>query len=169
MAENDPSATSKSSGAGLFLFAAGESSGKLAAYGVDGESGRLMRLETYEVGRMPWWVLAVNLPAAANRSGEKPGGKASGKPVKDLILPGESFLVEGRPAFVLLPPEEKRTKPQPWVLYAPTLPGLPDRHERWMHERFLDAGVAEKGLRLLRGHPWPDAPEVRLRHPPPPE
>jgi hypothetical protein len=91
-------------------------------------------------------VLAVNLPAPADRPGAKPGGEEGGKPVKELILPGESFLLEGRPAFVLLPPEEKRTKPQPWVLYASTLPGLPDQHERWMHERFLDAGVAVAGI-----------------------
>jgi hypothetical protein len=63
------------------------------------------------------------------------------KPVKSLILPGESFLVEDRPAFVLLPPESKRAKPQPWVMYAPTLPGYPDEHEKWTHEQFLAASV----------------------------
>jgi 6-phosphogluconolactonase len=120
--------------AGEYLFAAGESSKKLVAYRVDGTNGGLKKLETCEVGKMPWWVLAVGLPAVADR------------PVKELILPGESFLVEGRPAFVLLPPEKKRTKPQPWVLYAPTLPGLPDGHEKWMHERFLEAGVAVAGI-----------------------
>ena len=67
-------------------------------------------------------------------------------PVKTLILPGESFLVEGRPAFILWPPEEKRQKPQPWIMYAPTLPGLPDSHEKWMHEQFVDAGVAVAGI-----------------------
>src|SRR5262249_18008456 len=45
--------------AGKYLFAAGESSWKLAAYRVDGQSGRLKKLETYEVGKTPWWVLAV--------------------------------------------------------------------------------------------------------------
>lgn len=77
------------------------------------------------------------LPAA-----EKP----STKPVKSLILPGESFLVDDRPAFVLWPPEEKRQNPQPWIMYAPTLPGLPDRHEKWMHEQFTGAGVAVAGI-----------------------
>lgn len=67
-------------------------------------------------------------------------------PVKELILPGDAFLVEGRAAFVLHPSKEKRTKPQPWILYAPTLPGLPDRHEKWMHEQFLAAGVAVAGI-----------------------
>jgi len=40
--------------------------------------------------------------------------------VKTLILPGESFVVEGRPAFVLLPAAEKQRTPQPWIMYAPT-------------------------------------------------
>jgi hypothetical protein len=67
-------------------------------------------------------------------------------PVKQLILPGESFVVNDCAAFVMLPPEEKRTGPQPWVMYAPTLPGLPDKHEKWMHEQCLDAGVAVCGI-----------------------
>ncbi len=46
---------------GKYLFAAGESSGKLAAYRVDAQKGELTRLATYEVGKMPWWVLAVAL------------------------------------------------------------------------------------------------------------
>jgi 6-phosphogluconolactonase len=86
---------------GKYLFAAGESSGKLAAYGIDTSSGQLKRRETCEDGKMPWWVLAVDL------------SEATSKPVKQLILPGESFLIEGRPAFMLLPPEKKRTRPQP--------------------------------------------------------
>ena len=61
-------------------------------------------------------------------------------------LPGESFTVAGRPAFVLLPAEEKRVKPQPWIFYAPTLPAYPDKHEKWMHEQFLAAGVAVAGV-----------------------
>ncbi len=66
--------------------------------------------------------------------------------VKKLILPGESFLVDGRSAFILLPPEKKRQQPQPWIMYAPTLPAYPDSHEKWMHEQFLAAGVAVAGI-----------------------
>jgi 6-phosphogluconolactonase len=132
---------------GKYLFAAGESSGRLAAYSVDGKSGRLKRMATYEAGKTPWWVLALDLPA-------------SGKPVQELILPGESFLVEGRPAFVLLPPEKKRATPQPWALYAPTLPGLPDSHEKWMHERFLDAGVAVAGIDVGEAYGSPKGREL---------
>src|SRR5688500_19646770 len=61
-------------------------------------------------------------------------------------LPGESFSVAGRSAFVLLPAEEKRAKPQPWIFYAPTLPAYPDKHEKWMHEQFLAAGGAVAGV-----------------------
>jgi hypothetical protein len=64
-----------------------------------------------------------------------------------LILPTtENFTVEGRPAFIFLPSAEKRTRPQPWIFYAPTLPSYPDEAERWMHEQFVDAGIAVAGV-----------------------
>src|SRR5260370_42461357 len=47
---------------GKFLFAAGEASGKLAAYRVNEQSGTLVRTATYEIGKTPWWVMAVRLP-----------------------------------------------------------------------------------------------------------
>lgn len=65
---------------------------------------------------------------------------------KKLILPGESFLVENRPAFIMWPEESLRKTPQSWVFYAPTLAGYPDGHEKWMHQQFLDAGVAVAGI-----------------------
>ena len=68
-------------------------------------------------------------------------------PTPRLVLPGmESLEVGGRPAFVVLPPSGQRSRPQPWVFYAPTLPAYPDGAERWMHERFLEAGVAVAGV-----------------------
>jgi 6-phosphogluconolactonase len=145
---------------GKYLFAAGESSGKLAAYGIDPDSGRLKRRETYKVGKTPWWVLAVDLPAPADGSGAGPPKKGRERPVQGLTLPGETFLLEGRPAFVLLPPEKQRATPQPWVLYAPTLPGLPDRHEQWMHERFLAAGVAVAGIDVGEAYGSPRGREL---------
>jgi len=75
--------------------------------------------------------------------------------VRQLPLPGESFRVEDRPAFVMLPPKEKRRDPQPWIFYAPTLPGLPDRHEKWMHEQFLAAGIAVAGIDIGEAHGSP--------------
>jgi arylsulfatase A-like enzyme len=77
------------------------------------------------------------------------------KPVKELILPGESFLVTGHPAFILSPSGDKRQTPQPWIFYAPTLPGLPDSHEKWMHEQFIAAGVAVAGIDVGEAHGSP--------------
>lgn len=48
---------------GNYLFAAGEGSGKVAGYRIDPRTGALTRLATYEVGKMPWCVLAVELQA----------------------------------------------------------------------------------------------------------
>jgi alpha-beta hydrolase superfamily lysophospholipase len=67
-------------------------------------------------------------------------------PIKNLGLPGETFLIGDRPAFILWPDSAKRRQPQPWVMYAPTLPGYPDVHEKWMHQKFLDAGIAVAGI-----------------------
>jgi len=47
---------------GKYLFAAGESSGKLAGYRIDAKSGELTRFATQDVGKMPWWVMAVEMP-----------------------------------------------------------------------------------------------------------
>ncbi len=77
-------------------------------------------------------------------------------PASRLALPGtEDFTVVGRPAFAYLPPPHLRTSPQPWVLYAPTLPPYPDAAERWMHERFLAAGVAVAGVNLGEAYGTP--------------
>ena len=43
-----------------------------------------------------------------------------------LQLPGESLTIQDRPAFIYMPEESKRSTPQPWVFYAPTLPAYPD-------------------------------------------
>lgn len=85
------------------------------------------------------WLIGQMLLCASPLDADEP-------PVKELILPGESFLVAGHPAFVLLPDEALRKTPQPWIMYAPTLPGFPDSHEKWMHEQFLAAGVAVAGI-----------------------
>ncbi len=78
-----------------------------------------------------------------------------------LALPGmENFTVAGRPAFAYLPPANLRTQPQPWVFYAPTLPGLPDQPERWMHEQFLAAGVAVVGVDVGEAYGSPKSHET---------
>lgn len=82
---------------------------------------------------------------------------AEDKPIKRLILPGQSFLVEGRPAFILTPKVSASSGRQPWVFYAPTLDGYPDEHEKWMHEQFLNAGVAVAGIDDGEGYGSPKA------------
>ena len=77
--------------------------------------------------------------------------------IKKLVLPGEAFRVEGRPAFILSPEEPLRKTPQPWVFYAPTLAGYPDEHEKWMHQQFLSAGVAVAGIDVGEGYGSPAA------------
>ena len=99
--------------------------------------------------------IIVSLMSVVTRAADEPA-----KSVKQLILPGESFLIAGRPSFILIPKEDKRQTPQPWVFYAPTLPGLPDEHEKWMHEQFLEAGVAVAGIDIGEGYGGPKGREL---------
>ena len=65
---------------------------------------------------------------------------------KALPMPGEAFMLRDHTAFLMLPPTRTTGAPIPWVLYAPTLPGLPEAAETWMFERFLAAGIAIAGI-----------------------
>jgi len=60
--------------------------------------------------------------------------------------PAQEFTVDGCRAFVILPPPAAPAGKQPWVWYAPTLPGLPAPEETWMFERLLAAGIAVAGI-----------------------
>ncbi len=60
--------------------------------------------------------------------------------------PAEEFTVDGCRAFVILPTQPAAGRPQPWVWYAPTLPGLPAKEETWMFERLRAAGIAIAGI-----------------------
>ena len=72
--------------------------------------------------------------------------KALEKPSKSLPWPGETFTVEGRPAFLMLPRRRDVSKPVPWVWYAPTLPNLPAKEESWMFVQLLSSGIAVAGI-----------------------
>jgi dipeptidyl aminopeptidase/acylaminoacyl peptidase len=95
---------------------------------------------------LPIAILGILYGALAAGDEPKQPKAARPEPRKRLTLPGDNFTVADRPAFVFLPPEEKRTHPQPWIFYAPTLPAYPDEAERWMHEQFLAAGIAVAGV-----------------------
>ncbi len=66
------------------------------------------------------------------------------KPLKNLPIPGEVFKVQGHTTFLILPSHS--TNANPWVWYAPTLPGLPGPEEKWMFEQFTNAGIAIAGI-----------------------
>ncbi|MDC0302764.1 amidohydrolase family protein [bacterium] len=77
---------------------------------------------------------------------------------KKLPLPGESFRINGRDAFVILP--EKSDTKTPWVWYAPTLPGLPAKSEIWMFEKFLANGIAIAGIDVGESYGSPEGREA---------
>lgn len=72
--------------------------------------------------------------------------RAAEIPQKQLPVKGEVLEVAGRPAFLILPAMRIGKKRTPWVWYAPTLPGLPGVEEKWMFERFNQAGIAVAGI-----------------------
>ena len=62
-------------------------------------------------------------------------------------LAAEVFNVSGRGAFLILPRQVAIGHEMPWVWYAPTfIPGLPGMEEKWMFQKFLDAGMAVAGI-----------------------
>ena len=118
---------------------------------------------TMNVQRLGLSVLALTIclsnlfnQAIADEKKSADEKKPKAAEIKSLILPGEAFLVKDHPCFILWPKDELRTKPQPWVFYAPTLPAYPDAHEKWMHEQFLNAGVAVAGIDVGEAYGSPD-------------
>lgn len=65
---------------------------------------------------------------------------------KELPIPGDVFTVNGQMAFLIRPAGPESSPDIPWVWYAPTLPGLPGDEEKWMFQKFLDAGLAIAGI-----------------------
>jgi pimeloyl-ACP methyl ester carboxylesterase len=101
-------------------------------------------------------ILATLIAHSSPLSAQTKLSKPSGAPPK-LELPGKTWELEGHRAFVFLPEESKRSSPQPWVFYAPTLPAYPDEAERWMHEQFLNAGVAVAGIDVGEAYGSPES------------
>lgn len=92
-------------------------------------------------------LLAIAAWACGNLSVRCAAEENFGEVLSKRLGVHATFLdVDGHPAFVLMPEAKKRQTPQPWIMYAPTLPGFPDEHEAWMHRKFLDAGIAVAGI-----------------------
>ena len=86
---------------------------------------------------MSRWMLciAMCLTTATTMSAEK-----------NVFETRVNFQLKEHHAFTMIPPTADKTKPIPWVWYAPTLRGLPASSEKWMFERFLKAGIAIAGV-----------------------
>jgi len=67
-------------------------------------------------------------------------------PNKQLPIPGDVFTVNGQTAFLMRPAGPESSTFTPWIWYAPTLPGLPGEEEKWMFQKFLNAGLAIAGI-----------------------
>jgi hypothetical protein len=84
--------------------------------------------------------------------------------IKKLPLEGESYVIEGSVAFLIPTKSDFRTPDgslaKPWVWYAPTLPNLPGPEERWMFERFVQAGIAIAGIDAGESYGSPDGNRV---------
>lgn len=107
-----------------------------------------MRDECLTIG----WMTAVSFAAtllclstvAPCACGADAATPEPAKPEKFLPIPGEVFDVEGHTAFLIMPKEP--ASPTPWVWYAASLPPYPGPEEKWMFERFTNAGVAIAGI-----------------------
>jgi arylsulfatase A-like enzyme/predicted esterase len=93
------------------------------------------------------------------KAGAGPDPQTAAKPGrKQVLINGETFDLEGRPAFRMVPEKPASTTGgKPWVFYGPTLPVYPDEAERWMHERFLASGIAVAGVDVGEAYGSPKA------------
>ncbi|TWT95646.1 sulfatase-like hydrolase/transferase [Neorhodopirellula pilleata] len=118
---------------------------------------------------------AKSLELATSDLGDQERSKASGKdphkiqPVpanreaatnrrNQILLGGETLQIAGRHAFLMKPNKPLVSdQSKPWIFYAPTLPSYPDAAESWMHQQFLDAGVAVAGIDVGEAYGSPHA------------
>ena len=80
-----------------------------------------------------------------------------------VLLNGNTFRLKDRHAFIMEPEtlsnhESADNKvDKPWIFYAPTLSAYPDKAESWMHQKFLDAGIAVAGIDVGEAYGSPKA------------
>jgi hypothetical protein len=67
---------------GRFLYAAGEASGRLAAYRIDQGIGTLERFATYRGGTQPWWLLSSGCRQYSGRWPSPPHPQTASRDVK---------------------------------------------------------------------------------------
>ncbi len=100
------------------------------------------------------------------RSGRMKQAQFDALPKRTQVLhQAETFFVRDRHAFVMQPTEDQIAEnlspedlnAKPWILYAPALKHNPDQAESWMHQEFLDAGVAVAGIDVGEAYGSPHA------------
>ena len=75
-----------------------------------------------------------------------------------VLLNGESYRLKDRHAFLMTPNEAAESATgKPWIFYGPTLKNTPDKAESWMHQQFLDAGIAIAGIDVGEAYGSPHA------------
>ncbi|MFM7070854.1 MAG: alpha/beta hydrolase family protein [Planctomycetota bacterium] len=109
--------------------------------------------ETFVVaGRTAFIFHPMSKPTMAKPTTAKPGAKQGETPAATAATPAKPGTDSADGKSSLAAPK----RPQPWVLYAPTLPPLPDSHEKWMHERFTEAGIAVAGIDVGEAYGSPE-------------
>ncbi|NND99983.1 MAG: sulfatase-like hydrolase/transferase [Pirellulaceae bacterium] len=94
---------------------------------------------------------------SANRPQKMNQAQQAARPKRSqVLLGGKSFRINDRHAF-LMQPQNQPDRDKPWIFYAPTLPRTPDKAESWMHQQFLDAGVAVAGIDVGEAYGSPHA------------
>ncbi|MBP6602378.1 MAG: sulfatase-like hydrolase/transferase [Verrucomicrobiales bacterium] len=114
-----------------------------------------------EISKLASADLPENLAGkgTSSRSEKMSKAQADAKPKsKKVLIHGETFEVEGRPAFRMTPETvTPGLEGRPWIFYGPTLPAYPDQAESWMHQQFLDAGIAVAGIDVNESYGSPHA------------
>lgn len=92
---------------------------------------------------------------ATKRQEQSAQAPKEAKPKRNqVLLNADVFQINGRHAFIMKPEtpasnaetSASNADGKPWIFYGPTLPAYPDKNETWMHQKFLDAGVAVAGI-----------------------
>lgn len=93
-----------------------------------------------------------------NKAAIKPAQKEAMPKRRQVLLGAETLRLRDRHAFIMAPPTKApHEKDRPWIFYAPTLPAYPDQAESWMHQQFLDAGIAVAGIDVGEAYGSPKA------------
>lgn len=133
-----------------------EAQGEAICFSADARSV----ITTSEFAFQPLWKLQLPEPGDESSRRTTTQELSSEEEIKSLILPGEAFRFEGRAAFIFWPPAALRSRPQPWVFYAPTLPAYPDSNELWLHQQLTAAGVAVVGIDAGEAYGSPESRQL---------